>query len=80
MLPESHILRDKVAETVLLLLVKWYVKTEQQPMPFGYHTLGIKYKGVLPTMVNSMLVGNQGGEGLTRSAINSFAPIYISWW
>ncbi len=41
----------------------------------GHHTLGIECKGVLSTGVDRMLVGNRVGVDLTRSTINSFAPI-----
>ncbi len=47
-------------------------------MPLGYHTLGIECKGVLSTGVDRILVGNRVGVGLSRSTINSFAPIQIS--
>ncbi len=47
-------------------------------LPLGHHTLGIECKGVLSTGVDRMLVGNRVGVGLTRSTINSFAPIQIS--
>ncbi len=46
--------------------------------PLGHNTLGIERKGVLSTGVDRMLVGNRVGVGLTRSTINSFAPIHIS--
>ncbi len=47
-------------------------------LPLGYHTLGIECKGVPSIGVDRMLVGNRVGVGLTRSTINSFAPILIS--
>ncbi len=51
---------------------------QQQQQPHGWHTLGIECKGVLSTGVDRMLVGNWVGLGLTRSTINSFAPVNIS--
>ncbi len=44
-------------------------------LPLGHHTFGIECKSVLSTGVHRMLVGNRVGVGLTRSTINSFAPI-----
>ncbi len=52
--------------------------TTKTTLLLGHHTLGIDCKGVMSTGVDRMLVGNRVGVGLTRSTINSFAPIQIS--
>ncbi len=47
---------------------------DSNSLPFGHHTLGIECKGVLPTGVDRMLVGNRVGVGLTRSTIRHLLP------